>query len=116
MLLATAVNKMVLSIDPNFECHDAGKNLENRLIIHDSPPFGLYDIFNHLIYHSSDYDKQGLASYKAYDDYRLYDDGYLESLSTVTLKESGVHVYVGKVNPTMRTKTDDGKLSTTICG
>ena len=69
-----------------------------------------YDIFNnHLIYHSSDYDKQGLASYNAYDDYRLFDDGYVEFLSTVTLKESGVHVYVGKVNPTMRTKTDDGK-------
>ena len=33
----------------------------------------------------------------------------LESLSTVTLKESGVHVYVGKVNPTMHTKIDDGK-------
>ena len=32
----------------------------------------------------------------------------LESLS-VTLKESGVHVYVGKVNPTMRTKIDNGK-------
>ena len=89
----------------------------------DSPPFGLYDIFSHLIYHSSDYDKQGLASYKAHEDYCLFDDGYVESLSTVTLKESRVHVYVGKVNPTMRTKTDDGKeylvllvLSTTICG
>ena len=23
-----------------------------------SPPFGLYDIFNHLIYHSVDHDKQ----------------------------------------------------------
>ena len=39
----------------------------------------------------------------------MFDDGYVEFLSTVTLKESGVHVYVGKVNPTMRTKTDDGK-------
>ena len=25
-----------------------------------SPPVGLFDIFNHLIYHSSEYDKQGL--------------------------------------------------------
>ena len=124
--IATAVDKMMLPIDPNFECDNAEEKLKNKLIIHDvvvpdpftlptqnnfidSPPFGLYDIFNHLIYHSSDYDKQGLASYKAYDDYRLFDDGYVESLSTVTLKECGVHVYVGKVNPTMRTKTDDGK-------
>ena len=29
--IATAVNKMMLPIDPNFECHDAGKNL----VIHD---------------------------------------------------------------------------------
>ena len=35
-----------------------------------SPPFGLYDI-----YHSTDYDKQD----KSYEDYRLFDDGYLES-------------------------------------
>ena len=27
----------------------------------DSPPFGLYDIFNYLIYNIADYDKQGLA-------------------------------------------------------
>ena len=32
--IATAVNKIMLKIDPNFECHDAGENLENRLIIH----------------------------------------------------------------------------------
>ena len=32
--IATAVNKIMLSMDPNFECHDAGKNLKNRLIIH----------------------------------------------------------------------------------
>ena len=84
------------------------KNLKKRLVIHDdavqdpfilsvqnnfinSPPFGLYDIFNHLIYHS-------------YDDYRLFDDDYVESLSTIYLKECGVHVYVGKVNPTMQMK------------
>ena len=71
---------MMLPLDPNFECRD---DLERALIIHekemedpflnshdtldyfnDSPPFGLYDIFNHLIYHTTDYDKQGLAAYK----------------------------------------------------
>ena len=45
----------------------------------DSPPFGLHDIFNKAI---------GLASYKSYDVYRLFD-----SLKTVRLKDSGVHVY-----------------------
>ena len=48
----------------------------------DSPPFGLYDIFNYLIYHSTAYDKQGLAAYKSFEDYRLFEDGYVESLLT----------------------------------
>lgn len=128
VVIASAVKKMMLPVDPNFERDDAEKNLKQRLIIHDvcvpdpftiptqndfinSPPFGLFDIFNHLIYHSCDYDKQGLASYKSYDDYRLFDDGYVESLSTTTLQECGVHVYVGKVKPTMRSKTDEGRDS-----
>ena len=46
-----------------------------------SPPFGLFDIFNHLIYSSTEYDKQGLAAYKAFDDYRIFEEGYFESLS-----------------------------------
>ena len=33
--------------------------------------FGLYDIFNYLIYHSTDYDNQGLAAYKSFEDYQL---------------------------------------------
>ena len=41
-----------------------------------SPPFGLCDIIN---YHFTDYDKQGLAAYKSFDDYRLFSDGYVES-------------------------------------
>ena len=71
-----------------------------------SPPFGLFDIFNHLIYHSTDYDKQGLATYKSFDDYRLFNDGYVESLLTVQLKQEGVHIYVAKVKPFMK---DEGK-------
>ena len=61
----------------------------------DSPPFGLYDIFNKTI---------GLASYKSYDDYRLFG-----SLETVRLKDSGVHVYVGKVQPSIRSTTGKKK-------
>ena len=75
----------------------------------DTPPFGFYDIFNHLIYHSTEYDKQGLASYKSYDDYRLFVNGYVDSLETVTLKDCGVHVYVGRVQPTMKSTTDENK-------
>ncbi len=76
----------------------------------DSPPFGLYNIFNHLICHCTNcYDKQGLAAYKSFDDYRLSEDGYVECLSTLTLQNKRLHVYVGKVRPVMKTTTDDGK-------
>ena len=60
-------------------------------------PFGLYDIFNHLIYHATEYDKQGLAPIKSYEDYRLFEDGYVESLEKATWLDSGLHLYVGKV-------------------
>ena len=116
----------MLPIDPYFQGDDIVKNMQNRLIIHDvqipdpfalktkndfidCPPFGLYDIFNHLIYHSSDYDKHGLAAYKSYEDYRLYEDGYVRFLETSVVQQAGVHVFVGKVQPTMRAKTDEGK-------
>ena len=62
----------------------------------DSPPFGSYDIFNKTI---------GLASYKSYDDYRLFD-----SLETVRLKDSGIHVYVGKVQASTKSTTDKKKF------
>ena len=84
-------------------------SLETVNNFNSSPPFGLFDIFNHLIYHSTDYDKQGLAAYKSFDDYRLFNDGYVESLHTTQLKQEGVHVYVAKVKPFMKLKTDEGK-------
>ena len=120
--IATSVEKMMIPIDPNFE-KPAEQDL--KLIIHgieiddplsgahkyvndfiESPPFGLFDIFNHLIYNSTEYDKQGLAAYKAFDDYRLFEEGYVESLLTKPLPSVGVHLYVGKVRPSMK-KTDD---------
>ena len=75
--IAAAVEGMMLPVDPNFE-KDKTNDADN-LLIHDmlisnpfsmktvdnfnsSPPFGLYDIFNYLIYHSIEYDKQGLAA------------------------------------------------------
>ena len=74
-----------------------------------SLPFGLYDIFNHFICHSTDYDKQELAAYKSFDDYRLFNDGYVESLLTAQLNQEGVYVYVAKVRPFMKIKTDEEK-------
>jgi hypothetical protein len=126
--IANAVEKMMLPVVIEFEkgnnnqdihnfiIHDmeisdpfsASHNLVNNFV--DSPPFGLYDIFNYLIFHSSDYDKQGLAAYKAFDEYRLFQDGYVESLLTETMSKEGVHLYMGKVKPAMKEKTDEGKL------
>ena len=34
-------------------------------------------------------------------------NGYVESLETVTLKDCGAHVYVGKVQPSMKSTTDE---------
>ena len=104
MEIASAVEKMVLPVDPNFDKDDA--NALNESVIHDtlilnpfflktvnnfnaSPPFGLYDIFNYLIYHSTGYDKQGLAAYQSFGDYRLFDDGYVRSLLTSHLNSRG---------------------------
>ena len=68
-------------------------------------PFGLFDIFNHLIYNSCDYDTKKLASDKLYDDYRLFDSG------------DGRILVNWKVQPTMRSKTHEGKdFNSTSCG
>ncbi len=121
--IAMSVEKMMIPLDPSY-----GKPAEQgKLIIHgiemddplsgihkyvndfiESPPFGLFDIFNHLIYSSTEYDKQGLAAYKAFDDYRLFEEGYVESLVTKPLPMIGVHLYMGKVRPSMK-KSDDAE-------
>ena len=74
--IACAVESMKLPLKNRVTIEEEKQNLTRRLFIHDyqladpvtmkvendfrsSPPFGLFDIFNHLIYHSSEYDKQG---------------------------------------------------------
>ena len=70
----------------------------------DFPPFGLYDIFNYLTRQSTEYDKQGLAAYKSLEEYRLFQDGYVESLLTEILSNERLHLHMG-----MKDKTDEGK-------
>ena len=111
--IAAAVERMMLPLDPNYEKENIEKNARRHLFIHDmqipdpfviktrndfidSPPFGLYDIFNHLIYHATKYDKQGLAAYKSYEDYRLFEDGYVESSLLVHFtQQNGDYIYSG---------------------
>ena len=47
--------------------------------------FSIFLTIWHLICSSTEYDKQGLAAYKAFDDYRLFEEGYVESLLTKPL-------------------------------
>ncbi len=104
------VEKKELFID-DMQISDPFKmnNLVNNFI--DSPPFGLYDTFNFLICHSTSYDKQGIAAYKSFDDYRLFEGGYVESLLTKTLTNKRLHVYVAKVRPAMKTKLMMGRVA-----
>ena len=88
--IASAVEKMMLPLDPNFKCDNADNNINGRLIFHDiqmedpfstktkndlieSPLFGLYDIFNRLIFHATNHYKQGCAAYKSCKDYHLFE-------------------------------------------
>ncbi len=49
------------------------------------------------------------AAYKSFDDYRLFDEGtYVESLLKATL-EGNMHLFVRKVRPAKKDKTDDDK-------
>ena len=124
--IASAIERMGIPCVPSATAGGFWSKNHDKLIIHemeienplkmdtinnfiDSPPFGLYDIFNYLICHSTTYDKQGLAAYKSFEDYSLFEDGYVESLQTKTLTNESLHVYVAKVRPAMKIKTDDGK-------
>ena len=97
--IAKSVEKMLIPV-----LDYAKSKEENKLIIHGveiqdplssaheyvndfnaSPPFGLFDIFNHLICSSTEHDKPGLAAYKAINDYCIFEEGYVESLLTKPL-------------------------------
>ena len=103
--IAQVVEKTTLPIDPNHEYGNAD-NSKEKYIIHDmvikhrlsyrvshavvndftdSPPFSLYDIFNYLIYNIADCDQQELAAYKSFEECRLCDKAYVDSLLTTTL-------------------------------
>ena len=74
------------------------------------PPFGIEDIFNFLIFKSSDYNRQKIGSYKAFEEYGLFQDGYVEQV-LVKEFESGHFVFLGTVKPTMVSQTNCGAKS-----
>lgn len=44
------------------------------------PPFGLMDIFNHLILSKTDYDKIVLSSWHSFEEHNLCANGHVQSL------------------------------------
>ena len=77
------------------------------------PPFGIEDIFNLLIFKSSDYNRQKIASYKAFEEYGLFEDGYVEQVLVKEL-ECGHFVFLGTVKPTMVSQTNCGQSLTSF--
>ena len=94
--LAKAIDSMDLPIDPDFENCSIDECLIRRLTLpaglkipdpfqmsslsHDFsqlPPFGLMDIFNHLIMSKTDYDKAMLSSWRSFEEYNLCLNGHV---------------------------------------
>eukprot|EP00794_Sanderia_malayensis_P017112 gene17112-18837_t len=125
-LVVLAKAAIRLGLESNVEFHEDSLDLSERLTIKGTklpdpfsipinefstridnmPPFGIEDIFNFLIFKSSKYNRQKVASYKAFEEYGLFMDGYVEEL---ILKETCGHfIFLGKVKPTMSKETRQG--------
>ena len=129
IILAKAVFEMDLPVDLNFESDDLTPHLERRTTLPNGtkvldpfqmtkltndlsslPPFGLLDIFNHLIMNRVDYDKGALSSWRSFEEYSLFLDGYVRSIKQKTIDDAveTFHVIVAGVFPTQKDKTPEG--------
>ena len=107
IILAKAVFEMDLPVDLNFESDDLTPHLERRTTLPNGtkvldpfkmteltndlsflPPFGLLDIFNHLIMSRVDCDKEGLSSWRSFEEYSLFLDGYVRSIKQKTIDDA----------------------------
>jgi len=61
-------------------------------------------VFNYLVYCHSDYDRHKLKSYKAFEEYRLYADGYVSQLELKRVDLQQV-VFRANVKPTQKERT-----------
>ena len=129
-LVMLAKAALSLGLRTNVDHHEDKLDLEERLLIKGTrvpdpfsipenqftnrlnhvPPFGIEDIFNFLIFKSSDYNRQKIASYKAFEEYGHFQDGYVEQVLVKEL-ESGHFVFLGTVKPTMVSQTNCGAKS-----
>ena len=125
IILAKAVFKMDLQVDPNFDNDNLTPHLERRTTLPNgtkvpdpfqmtelsSPPSGLLDIFNYLIMSRTGHDKEALSSWWSFEENYLFLDGYVRSLKYKSIDDVGeiFHVVVVKVFPTQKDKTPEGK-------
>jgi len=104
--LAKAVAGMNLPTDPDFKNDSiegclircltlpAGKKLTDPFQItslsndfSQLPPFGLMDIFDHLIMSKADYDKSMLSSWHSFEEYNLCLNGHIQSIGVKTVQD-----------------------------
>ena len=131
--LAKAAAEVNLPVDPDFANDSLKECLEKRLTLpagkripdpfkmtHLSkdmsplPSFGLLDIFNHLIVSKTEYDKEMLASWRTFDEYKLHQNGHVQDLNRVMVydnNDSAYHVMMANVIPTQRQKTPEGRTA-----
>ena len=81
------------------------------------PPFGLMDIFNHLIMSKTDYDKAMLSSWRSFEEDNLCLKGHVQSLGVKTVQDldgSTYYVFVAGVITTQKEKTQEGEKYYTL--
>ena len=104
--LAKVVASMNLPTEPDFENDSIDTCLLRRLTLpagqkipdpfqmallsndfSQLPPFGLMDIFNHLIMSRTDYDKSVLSSWRSFEEYNLCLNGHIQSLGFKSVQD-----------------------------
>lgn len=120
--LCEAVKSLDLPVDPDFARQSTAVDLKQKLSsLPISDPFvdknftndfsevptnfTLFDIFNYLLHKTSDYDKKKLRAYKSCEDYRLFIDGHVESLTFNKCGDAEVCLFRAKVKSTQKDKT-----------
>ena len=80
------------------------------------PPFGLMDIFNHLIMSKTDYDKAMLSSWRSFEEDNLCLKGHVQSLGVKTVQDldGSTYVFVAGVITTQKEKTQEGEKYYTL--
>ena len=81
------------------------------------PCFGLLDIFNHLIASKAEYDKEMLASWRTFDEYKLHQNGHVSDLNRVMVYDNDDSLYRVMIANVIHRKKKHPKVDmNTDCG